>query len=87
MFLEQAREVLLETGDITLLAPRRPMAAKYIEGSMPLILKVPRRELEARVGKTQQFIAVSIKPTEPAQALELGLVGRAAAAATEPGGR
>lgn len=70
MLLEQAgHEVLLEGGDITLLDPRRPMAAKYIKGSMPLILKVPRRELEARVGKTQQMIAVSIKPSEPEYAL------------------
>jgi AraC family transcriptional activator of tynA and feaB len=61
--LEQAgHEVLLEAGDITLLDPRRPMAAKYNKGSMPLILKVPRRALEARVGKTQQMAAVPVKP-------------------------
>jgi AraC family transcriptional regulator, positive regulator of tynA and feaB len=68
--LEQAgHELLLEAGDITLFDPRRPMAAKYFKGSMPLILKFPRRALEARIGKTQQMIAVPIKPTEPEQAL------------------
>jgi AraC family transcriptional regulator, positive regulator of tynA and feaB len=66
---------LMETGDITLLDPRRPMAAKYFNGSRPLVLKVPRRELEARVGKTQQMIAVSIKPTEPEQALTSAFLG------------
>jgi AraC-like DNA-binding protein len=70
MHLEQpGREVVLETGDITLLDPRRPMAARYSNGSGPLILKVPRRELEARVGKTQQLMAVSIKPSQPEYAL------------------
>jgi AraC-like DNA-binding protein len=70
MLLEQAgHELLMEPGDIALLDPRRPMAAKYFNDSRPLVLKVPRRELEARVGKTHQMIAVSVKPTEPEQAL------------------
>jgi AraC-like DNA-binding protein len=70
VILEQAgREVVMKAGDVTLLDPRRPMTAKYFNGSMPLILKVPRRDLEARVGKTQQMMAALIEPTEPEQAL------------------
>jgi len=43
-----------------------PISAKYLKGLRPLILKVPRRELEARVGKTQP---VSIKPSKPEHVL------------------
>jgi len=69
MLLGQAgHEVLLETGDITLVDPRRPAWANHLKGAR-LILKVPRRELEARVGKTHQMMAVSIKPTAPEHAL------------------
>jgi AraC-like DNA-binding protein len=61
-------EVRLEAGDITLMDPRRP-SANHLGGSRSLLLKVPRREVEARVGKTQQMMAVSIKPSEPVHAL------------------
>jgi AraC family transcriptional activator of tynA and feaB len=62
--LEQdSREVVLEAGDITLLEPRRPMHGKYLKGSRQLLLKVPRRQLEARVGNVRQMIARSIKPS------------------------
>jgi AraC-like DNA-binding protein/mannose-6-phosphate isomerase-like protein (cupin superfamily) len=61
---QDGREAALEAGDITLVDPRRPMAAKYFKGSKILILKVPRRQLEARIGKTLQMTALSIKPLE-----------------------
>jgi AraC-like DNA-binding protein/mannose-6-phosphate isomerase-like protein (cupin superfamily) len=61
---QDGREALLEAGDITLVDPRRPVSAKYLKGSKPLILKVPRRQLEARVGSTRQLVARSIKPLE-----------------------
>jgi AraC family transcriptional regulator, positive regulator of tynA and feaB len=65
---QAGREVLLETGAFTLLDPRRPMLGNHLKGSR-LILKIPRRELEARVGKIHQMMAVAIKPTEPEYAL------------------
>jgi AraC family transcriptional activator of tynA and feaB len=61
---QDSREAVLEAGDITLLDPRRPMRGKYLNGARQLILKVPRRQLEARVGDVRQIIARSIKPTE-----------------------
>jgi AraC family transcriptional activator of tynA and feaB len=61
---QDSREVVLEAGDFTLVDPRRPMTANYLRGSRPLILKVPRRQLEARVGRTRQMIARSIKPSQ-----------------------
>jgi AraC family transcriptional activator of tynA and feaB len=61
---QDSREAVLEAGDITLLDPRRPMHGKYLNGARQLILKVPRRQLEARVGDVRQMIARSIKPSE-----------------------
>jgi AraC family transcriptional activator of tynA and feaB len=61
--LEQnSREVALEPGDITLLDPLVPYDGKFFMGSKLLVLKTPRRLLEARVGKTRQLIARRIRP-------------------------
>lgn len=59
-----SREVRLEAGDFTLLDPRRPMIGNYLKGSRALFLKVPRRQLEARVGNSRQMTARLIKPSE-----------------------
>jgi AraC family transcriptional activator of tynA and feaB len=61
---QDSREAVLEAGDITLLDPRRPMRGKYLSGSRQLVLMVPRRQLEARVGDVRQAIARSIKPSQ-----------------------
>jgi AraC family transcriptional regulator, positive regulator of tynA and feaB len=61
---QDSREAVLEAGDITLLDPRRPMRGKYLSGARQLVLKVPRRQLEARVGDVRQPIARSIKPSQ-----------------------
>jgi AraC-like DNA-binding protein len=64
--LEQdSRQVILEPSDITLLDPLVPYIAKFPAESKLLVLKVPRRALEARVGKTRELVAHSIKPFEP----------------------
>jgi AraC family transcriptional activator of tynA and feaB len=61
--LEQdSREVQLEPGDITLLDPRLPYVGRFSAGSGLLVLKVPRRLLESRVGRTRELTARSIKP-------------------------
>jgi AraC-like DNA-binding protein len=65
------REALVKAGDIVLLDPRRPMRGKYSKGAKQLILKVPRRELEARVGDIRQIAARSFKPSNAEQGLTL----------------
>jgi hypothetical protein len=61
--LEQSsREVALEAGDITVLDPLLPYAGKFFSGSKLLVLKTPRRLLEARTGKTRQMIARRLRP-------------------------
>jgi AraC family transcriptional activator of tynA and feaB len=66
---QDSREAVLEAGDITVLDPRRPMRGKYLEGSRQLVLRVPRRQLEARVGDVRQMTARSIKPSEAEHSL------------------
>jgi AraC family transcriptional regulator, positive regulator of tynA and feaB len=56
--LEQnSREVVLEDGDITPIDPLVAYAGRFFSGSKLLVLKIPRRRLEARIGKTRQMIA------------------------------
>jgi AraC family transcriptional regulator, positive regulator of tynA and feaB len=59
--LEQAgRDLILETGDLVLLDPLLPYRAKFSGDSKSLVLKLPRRALEARTGQTREAIAVPV---------------------------
>jgi AraC family transcriptional activator of tynA and feaB len=63
ILLEQdTRQIALEAGDVALLDPLLPYEGNFSANSETLVLKVPRRELEARVGKTRDMVARSIKP-------------------------
>jgi AraC family transcriptional activator of tynA and feaB len=63
--LEQnGREIALEAGDVTLLDPLMPYRGKFSSGSNMLVLKVPRRALEARVGGTREMVLRPIKPSQ-----------------------
>jgi AraC family transcriptional regulator, positive regulator of tynA and feaB len=60
--LEQSsRKVVLEAGDVTLLDPRLPYTGRFSPGSKLFVLKVPRGALEAKVGRTREITAQSIK--------------------------
>jgi AraC family transcriptional regulator, positive regulator of tynA and feaB len=61
---QDGREVLLAPGDCTLLDPQLPYDGEFSAGSKLLVLKVPRRLLEARIGTTRETIACTIKPLE-----------------------
>ena len=73
--LEQdSREVMLESGDITLIDPRLPYVGRFFEGSALIVLKVTRRLLEARVGQTRDMTARSVKPVEAEHCLTAALL-------------
>jgi AraC family transcriptional activator of tynA and feaB len=64
MRIEQlGREVLLNAGDMTLLDPLRPYVCRFFSGSRMLVLKVPRKLLEARIGKVHDVVARPLDPT------------------------
>jgi AraC family transcriptional activator of tynA and feaB len=63
ILLEQdSRELVLESGDVTLLDPLRPYGGIFSDCSATLVLKVPRRELEVRIGNIRNMTARLIKP-------------------------
>lgn len=68
--LEQSgRDVRLDPGDITLLDPRLRYAGRFSRDSKFLLLKIPRRQMEARVGKPGALTAYPIRPTGPERSL------------------
>ena len=89
--LEQdGRQLVLGAGDVTLLDPLLPYSARFAAGSKLLVVKVPRRELAARIGKTREMIAIALKPSEAGHrwtssflAMLPGVAGRVTPAAEE----
>jgi AraC-like DNA-binding protein len=74
MLLEQdTREIALEAGDMALLDPLLPYEGNFSTDSETLVLKVPRRELEARLGKTRDMVARLIKPVRTEDCLTSSL--------------
>jgi AraC family transcriptional activator of tynA and feaB len=66
---QEGRETLLRTGSVVLLDPMLPYAGRFSSGSKLLVLKVPRRLLEARVGKTRDLLCRAVMPSEGEHAL------------------
>ncbi|MGY8676597.1 helix-turn-helix domain-containing protein [Bradyrhizobium sp. UFLA05-153] len=62
---QDTREVSLDVGPATLVDPLLPYRVKFLKGSTTLVVKVPRRELEARLGKTQELTARLIPLDRP----------------------
>ena len=89
--LEQdGRQLVLGAGDVTLLDPLLPYSARFAAGSKLLVVKVPRRALAARIGKTREMIAIVLKPSEAGHrwtssflAMLPGVAGRMTPAAEE----
>jgi len=69
LLVQDTREIALEPGDVALLDPLIPYEGSFAANSVTLVLKVLRRELEARVGKTRDLVARSIKPVRPEDCL------------------
>ena len=72
---QDAREVLLDVGPFTLVDPLLPYKAKFLKGSTTLIIKVPRGELEARLGRTQELTARAINCDQAEHVLAAALFG------------
>ncbi len=66
---QNGREVLLEAGDVTLLDPRLPYFGRFSSNSSLLVLKVPRRDLEARLGNPREMTCHAIKGSQPENGL------------------
>lgn len=66
---QQDREVSLQPGHMALLDPMLPYCGKFSSGSRTLVLKLQRRDLEARIGKPGEMVVRPLKPAMPESAL------------------
>ncbi len=65
LVLEQAgRMVSLAAGEMTVLDPRLPYTGDFCSNSELLVVKVPRRQIEARVGPVREIVARPIQPAD-----------------------
>jgi AraC-like DNA-binding protein len=68
-FEQEGREVVLEARDLTLLDPMLPYSGTSPSGLDLLVLKLPRRDLEARIGNVRCMAARAVKPLDPETSL------------------
>jgi AraC-like DNA-binding protein len=75
LWLEQHdREATLGPGDMTLLDPMHPYDCKFLTSSRLLLLKVPRRAFEVRLGKARDMVAIPLRSTRPDSSLTAGFL-------------
>jgi AraC-like DNA-binding protein len=73
-FEQEGRDVVLGAGDLTLLDPMRPYSGASASGVDLLVLKLPRRDLEARLGNVRRMTARAMKPVDPETSLTSSLL-------------
>jgi AraC-like DNA-binding protein len=74
LFIAQnAREVTLGAGTLTLLDPSLPYDSRFFDGSKTLVVKVPRLELRARLGRNRELVARLVHPARIDDSLTLTL--------------
>jgi AraC-like DNA-binding protein len=71
---QDGREAVLNAGDIVLNDPRFPYASKSFKNSKLLILKIPRRLLEDRIGETRMMTARTLKRAQKEHRLTSALL-------------
>ena len=57
---QEHREITLDAGGMTMLDPMMPYRGRFGSGSKMLVLKIPRRSLQARVGRTRELVACPV---------------------------
>jgi AraC-like DNA-binding protein len=72
---QEARDVHLEAGDMTLLDPTLSYAGNFSSGSNLLLVKLPRRALAARVGRSREMLARVMKPGDADISLASSFLG------------
>lgn len=53
--VQNAREVRLDAGNLMLIEPLLPYECRFAQGSTMLVIKAPRRELRARLGRNREL--------------------------------
>lgn len=74
LFITQnAREVTLSAGSLTLIDPLLSYDCGFSDGSKTLVVKVPRLELRARLGRNRELVARLVRPVRVDDSLTLTL--------------
>jgi AraC-like DNA-binding protein len=73
---QDGRQITLHPGEMTLLDPALPYSASFAFGSRTLVLKLPRRELQTRLGKTRSMVARLIQPDSTEDSLTSSFTAR-----------
>lgn len=58
--VQNAREVNLDAGSLMLIEPLMPYSAKFLQNSRTLLIKAPRRDICARVGRSRELIGYRV---------------------------
>lgn len=72
---QEARDVYLQAGDMTLLDPTLPYAGNFSSGSNLLLVKLPRQALAARIGRSREMLARVMKPRDADISLASSFLG------------
>jgi AraC family transcriptional regulator, positive regulator of tynA and feaB len=75
MFRQDGREAVVGTNDVFLVDPRRPSSMEVATSTRSLVIKVPRWELQVRLGDVAALTARPIGDHEPLGALAVGFLG------------
>ncbi|MDH6260412.1 helix-turn-helix domain-containing protein [Bradyrhizobium sp. BR13661] len=70
---QNASEVTLSAGTLTLIDPLLPYECRFLDGSKTLVVKVPRLELRARFGRNRELVARLVRPVRVDDSLTLTL--------------
>jgi AraC family transcriptional activator of tynA and feaB len=72
---QEAREVVLKPGDMALLDPMLPYGGRFSSESNLLVVKLLRRELEARIGQVRHLLARAMNPLGAEPSMLSSLLG------------
>jgi AraC-like DNA-binding protein len=76
LVVQNAREVNLDAGSLMLIEPLLPYHARFSRNSKTLLIKVPRRELGARVGRNRELTGRRVTPERVDDDLALSVAAR-----------
>lgn len=76
LIVQNAREVNLDAGSLMLLEPRLPYDARFSRNSKTLLIKVPRRELRARIGGNRELIGRRVTAERADDGLALSIAAK-----------
>lgn len=72
---QETRQITLDAGSVVLLDPLLPYSGKFLQDSKMLVVKVPRRELEARLGKIRNMVTRVMRPARAEDRLTSVVIG------------